>query len=152
MGSSERPSRRFYSRSQVVAVEITGAIFLFIFVSGLLASDTIGIRIFILVVILGMGVVAVRIIRSGVEAFDRSVRVKNVFSTYELSWREIDRFEVGQSGLLPMVCLIHLKDGSKKHAFGIQERTNFPDGSAEAMVDELNAELARRVGIHVDST
>lgn len=49
-------------------------------------------------------------------------------------------------GLLPYVCLIHLRDGSRKQATGIQERTNFPSGSAESLAEELNAELARRTG------
>jgi hypothetical protein len=69
-----------------------------------------------------------------------------VFSTFELPWQKIERFEIGESGLLPKVCVIHLEDGDEKRAMGIQERTNFPNGSAEAMADELNAELAMRIG------
>jgi hypothetical protein len=43
-----------------------------------------------------------------------------------------------------MVCLIRLKGGETRRAVSIQERTNFPNGSAEVIVEELNRELAKR--------
>jgi len=41
-------------------------------------------------------------------------------------------------------CLINLRDGRCAHAFGLQESTNFANGSAQKMVDELMEELARK--------
>lgn len=81
---------------------------------------------------------------------EQGIRVINVFSTTDFSWGEIRGFEIGRSGLFPLVCLIRIDDGSTKHAFGIQERTNFPNGSAERVTEELNAELARRSGKTLD--
>lgn len=68
------------------------------------------------------------------------VRVQNVFSTFEVGWAEVERFEMGRRGILPYVCVVHLRDGGRRSATGIQERTNFPDGSAEEMVAALNTE------------
>lgn len=85
--------------------------------------------------------ICARAARSGITTSEAGVRVMNVFSTIDLSWSEIRRFDVGRSGIFPLVCLIHLNDGGVMRAFGIQERTNFPNGSAEQMADELNQEL-----------
>lgn len=90
--------------------------------------------------------IGLRLVLSELTVSDRGVKVRNVFSTFELPWKEIARFEIGRSGLLPLVCVIQLREDGRKHAVAIQERTNFPDGSAEKMVEALNAELARRVG------
>jgi hypothetical protein len=144
LSEDKKPYRRYYSRHQVLAVEIAGAVFFFILVSGLFASSYLGIKILILVSLLAMLGMGSRIIRSGIETFHWGVRVRNVFSTFALQWEEIALLEIGRAGLFPMVCLINLKSGERKCAFGIQERTNFPDGSAAALVDELNAELAKR--------
>ena len=58
-------------------------------------------------------------------------------------WEEIKGFDIGRSGLLPMVCRIHMRDGMMMHAFGIQE-TNLRTGAAKRLVDALNRELAER--------
>ncbi|HWI94451.1 MAG TPA: hypothetical protein VNS60_00105 [Solirubrobacterales bacterium] len=73
------------------------------------------------------------------------IRVANIFSSFDLSWHDIERFEIGRWKLLPYVCLIHLKDGKTTHAFGIEESTQRPNGSAEQMANELNRELIRRL-------
>jgi hypothetical protein len=72
------------------------------------------------------------------------VFVANVFSNRSLRWDEIERFEIGRWTIFPYVCLIRLRNGRTTHAFGIQERTNFPDGSGESMADEMNTELRER--------
>jgi hypothetical protein len=72
------------------------------------------------------------------------IRVSNTFSSFALQWSDVERFEIGRWKLLPYVCLIRLKDGRTLHATGIQESTRLGDGSAEDMVESLNAELARR--------
>lgn len=68
----------------------------------------------------------------------------NIFSRFKLGWTDIERFEIGRWGVFPYVGLIHLCSGEAKHVIGIQERTNFPDGSGEEMVNELNSEVRKR--------
>lgn len=141
---SEKPEREYYSRHQAIAGVFITAFYCLLFLSGVFAASTLAVRIFAAVNTIAFGAVGVRLIRSRVEVFERGIRVHNVFSTFELPWQDIARFGMGRSGLLPYVCLIHLRDGSRKHAAGIQERTNFPSGSGEEMAEELNAELAKR--------
>jgi hypothetical protein len=80
---------------------------------------------------------------SSLTATEDGVQVSNTFENFTLRWNEIERFEIGRWKFLPSVCLIHLRDGRKMHATGIQE-ARIGDWSAEYMVDDLNAELARR--------
>jgi hypothetical protein len=78
---------------------------------------------------------------SSLRATPEGIRVSNVFESFSLRWSEIERFEIGR-WQLPYVCLIRLKDGRTMHAGGIQE-SRWGHGSAEGMVADLNAELAR---------
>lgn len=80
---------------------------------------------------------------SSLTATEDGVRVSNTFENFTLRWSEIERFEIGRWKFLPSVCLIHLRDGRKMHATGIQE-ARVGNHSAAYMVDDLNAELARR--------
>lgn len=80
---------------------------------------------------------------SSLTATENGVRVKNTIVRDTLRWSEIERFEIGRWKLLPSVCLIHLRDGRKMHATGIQE-ARIGDHSAAYMVDDLNAELTQR--------
>lgn len=80
---------------------------------------------------------------SSLTANEEGVRLSNTFSRFTLKWSEIERFEIGRWKFLPSVCLIHLRDGRKMHATGIQE-ARIGNYSAAYMVDDLNAELARR--------
>ena len=139
----ESPQRRYYSRYQAILVGSIGVGFTIIMAAGLTSEFRVG-RIFGGLSLVVMGGIGFRFIRSGIEVFDSGVRVRNIFSTLELPWQQIDKFEIGDSGFLSMVCLIRLKGGETRRAVGIQERTNFPSGSAEAIVEELNSELARR--------
>jgi hypothetical protein len=75
---------------------------------------------------------------------DAGVRISNIFSSTELRWEEIERFEIGRWQIFPYVCLIRRRTGEVKHAFAIQERTNFPDGSGERMAEQMNGELHQR--------
>jgi hypothetical protein len=72
------------------------------------------------------------------------IHVANFVSSFDLRWEEIEKFDIGRWKLLPYVCLIHTKNGDVKHAFGIEESTQRPNGSAEEMAEELNRELAKR--------
>lgn len=86
----------------------------------------------------------VRAATAAVISSESGVRVRNVFGSFDLKWDEIQRFDIGRWKLLPYVCLIHLRDGGRTHAFGLQESTNFPNESAKRMTDELNEELTSR--------
>ena len=88
--------------------------------------------------------IGVRLALAGILVVDDGVRVRNFFRGFCLSWSEIERFEIGRWKLLPSVCLIYLRDGRRVHAFGLQESTNFANGSAQKMVDQLTEELARK--------
>jgi hypothetical protein len=72
------------------------------------------------------------------------IQVVNIFKSFDLDWPDIESFEMGRWTAFPSVCLIHLSNGGCAHAFGLQESTNFANGSAQKMVDELTEELARK--------
>jgi hypothetical protein len=82
---------------------------------------------------------------AGVFASQSGIHVRNVFSNVDLRWGQIERFDIGQSGLFPKVCRIHMKDGKVLRAFGIQE-SNYASvrklAIAQKIADELNKELA----------
>ncbi|HWI94449.1 MAG TPA: hypothetical protein VNS60_00095 [Solirubrobacterales bacterium] len=84
-----------------------------------------------------------RLAWSGVVTSRDGIHVANFLSSFDLRWGEIETFAIGRWKFLPFVCLIYMKNGDVKHAFGIEESTQRPDGSAEHMADELNKELAR---------
>jgi hypothetical protein len=56
-----------------------------------------------------------------VVASTRGVRVQNVFSSYALTWGEIERFDVGRCGIWPAVLRIHTREGRVLMAWGVQE-------------------------------
>jgi hypothetical protein len=78
---------------------------------------------------------------------DERLQVANIFSSFNLQWDQIERFELGRSGILPSVCRIRLKDGRTRSALGISE-SNYSAmrgrGAAGQMVEELNHELVVR--------
>jgi hypothetical protein len=141
---NEKPVREYYSRHKAIAGVFITIFYCLLFFSGVLEASLLEVRIFAAANTIAFAAVGFRLIRSRVAVFEWGIRVHNVFSTFELPWRDIARFGMGRAGLLPCVCLIHLRDGGRKQATGIQERTNFPGGSAEALAEELNAELAKR--------
>ena len=85
-----------------------------------------------------------RLAWSAVFAAHDSIRVANIFRTFDICWQEIDHFDLGRSGIFPAVCRIHKKDGSVVRAFGIQE-SNYSAmrklSAAKQMVEDLNREL-----------
>jgi hypothetical protein len=86
----------------------------------------------------------IRLALAGVFPDDEKVRVTNLLSTFELKWTEIEKFEIKRWGPFPYVGQISLCSGKQKHALGIQERSNFPDGSGDEMIRDLNRELQER--------
>jgi hypothetical protein len=94
---SESPQGRYYSRYQAILVGCLGVGFFIIMAAGF-ASEFLVVRIFVGLSLVVMGVIGFRFVRSGVEVFDPGIRVRNVFSTVELPWQQIDRCEIGDSG------------------------------------------------------
>ena len=87
---------------------------------------------------LGTALSCVRVLRSG-------IRVVNPASVREIAWEEIASFTLGRWGPFPHVCLIQLRDGSHRAAWGISggdaEEAAVRGGVAHP-VAELNALLA----------
>lgn len=136
----------YQSRTQRIGGAITGVVGALFGVSMLLDSQRTGGRIFAALFLVTYVPICIRFARSRLEAFPDRVFIANVFSNRSLPWSEIERFEMGRWTIFPSVLLIRLRDGGVKHAFGIQERTNYSDESSERMADELNAKLAKRTG------
>lgn len=82
-----------------------------------------------------------RLMWSGVFVMQDRIHVANVLSSYDVPWDEIERVEIGRWKINRQTCLVHARDGRTRPANGLQESTNFPNGSAEKMVEELNREL-----------
>jgi hypothetical protein len=93
-----------------------------------------------------------RAARARIVVSSNGVRVHNVLSSFALSWSEIERFDIGRSGLWPSVCRVHLRDGRILAAWGIQE-TNAAMVREESkrpaarVVKRLNEDLARHSNI-----
>jgi hypothetical protein len=142
-------SRRVYrSRSQLVFGVVIAVIFDALAVGVVLEHPS---RTRTLIVggllVLAITYVSFRVAAAAVIASDSGIRVRNVFSSFDLDWDEIVRFDIGRWKLLPYVCLIHLSDGRLRHAFGIEESTNVPNEAAKRTAGELNQELTdRRLG------
>ncbi len=89
----------------------------------------------------------VRASLSAVVTLQAGIRVVNVFKTSQISWNNIEMFDIGQSGLFPQVCRIHTRDGKMLRAFGIQEANvsllqSQGKRPARKIVAQLNQELA----------
>jgi hypothetical protein len=90
----------------------------------------------------------VRLAFAAIKTTESGVRISNIWRNVDLSWNDIERFDMGPFGIYPSVARVHTLDGRVLKAVGIAERTYFPDGSAERMVEELNQELKRqRTGV-----
>jgi Bacterial PH domain len=98
----------------------------------------------------GLTVVCLRMAWAAVIASQDGIHVRNVFGSLDVKWGEIERFDIGQIGLLPQVCRIHTNEGRVLRAFGIQDRNiavTRPkvERPAQKLVAELNKELAARM-------
>ena len=85
---------------------------------------------------------AYRFARARGVASPEGLHVINLMTVFDLSWDEIDRFEIGRWKILPAVCLIRLQNGETSHIYGIEENYFFPGESGRKLVEELNAELS----------
>jgi hypothetical protein len=87
---------------------------------------------------------------TGIITSPDGIHVRNVLSSVDFKWSEVERFEIDAAkGLFPQICRIYTKDGRVKRAFGIQE-TNvalmrpMEKRPAAKIVQELNGLLASR--------
>lgn len=144
LGRTRSGLRTYRSKSQVM-FGVIGILFFNALIIGMVA-DYHRTRTFIIggLFLFANTYINIRAATAAVISSGSGVRVRNVFGSFDLKWNEIQRFDIGRWKLLPYVCLIHLRDGGVKHAFGIEESTNFPNESAKRMTDELNEELANR--------
>ncbi len=97
--------------------------------------------------------IAIRTAWAGIFASGDKIYVRNVFGSVDLAWEEVDHFDIGQSGMFPEVCRIHVRDGRVLRAFGVQENNISlvrPKAKrpAQRLVSELNEELAKRIAEH----
>lgn len=93
--------------------------------------------------------------RAAIYAEEHAVRVVNPLKTELVSWSEIERFSLGRYGPWPHVGLMELKNGSRRHIFGIQAPnplTRPKNRSAQNLVEQLNQELAARKGKDMSTT
>jgi PH (Pleckstrin Homology) domain-containing protein len=141
-----KSQRTYRSRGQAVTIAVIAVITAGVLIGMMLGARHRDVLVFEAVFLVAFLLICARAATAGVAVSERGIRVANVFSTTSLPWGTITRFEIGRSGLFPLVCIVRLSDGGTRRAFGIQERTNSPNGSAAAIVDELNAELSRRTG------
>ncbi len=140
---SQNTGKTFRSRSQLIggiAVAVVGG---GIGAGAIFSARTAGFSIAWGLMGLLCVAMGARLASSRIQVDRGGIRVVNFFKSFHLDWDGIRSFEMGRWAAFPSVCLIHLSDGRSTHAFGLQESTNFPNGSAQAMVDALNAELER---------
>ena len=99
-------------------------------------------------------VVAGRAASTGIFTSPIGIHVRNVFSSSDFRWDEIDRFEIDTSdgSLFPQICRIYTKDGQMKRAIGITETNAALTRPIEKrpgakMVAELNQTLANSASV-----
>jgi hypothetical protein len=95
-----------------------------------------------------------RMAMQSVKATSNGIFVRNVFASRFISWREIERFELGRVRMLQAVCIIVLRDGSSYHASAIQASNlarNRSMNEATKLVDALNARLAECTTVAVNA-
>jgi hypothetical protein len=131
----------YRSSEQAIVAGIIGVIGCGVAVGMLLEAKKMAGFVFVVVYFAVLLPIIVRLALARVTASEGGVYVANVFSSRKLPWTDIEKFEIGRWKIFPYVCLIRLRDGRIEHAFGIQERTNFSDGSGKKLAGELNAEL-----------
>jgi hypothetical protein len=137
--------RTYRTRSQSVAASVTGLIGVAIGIGMILEARYAEVWITGMVIVVLIAAYSARVASARISTSSNGIHVVNVFSSSRLAWDQIDKFDIGRSGIIPLVCRIHLRDGTTIHAFGIQERTNFPNGSAQGMANALNQELHARL-------
>lgn len=142
---NQSPTHVYRSRHQVAIFSVIGIVGVGIAVGMLFEVKKASVLLLLVAFLVLWIPCNIRLALSGVFTGEKGVRVANLLSSFELEWAEIEEFEIGRWAIFPYVGLIRLRSGEQKHALGIQERTNFPDGSGEEMVNELNGEVRERL-------
>jgi hypothetical protein len=137
-------TKTFRSRSQLVGGVGTAVVGLGLGVGSAISARGPGFAVAWVLTGVLCAVMGLRLASARVCIDEAAVHVHNFFSSFDLKWDDVQKFEMGRWGAFPSVCLIRLRAGRSEHAFGLQESTNFPNGSAQSMVDQLNDELAGR--------
>lgn len=145
MLTNVNPKHVYRSRHQVALFSVIGIVGVGVAVGMLFEVDKTSVFLLLIGFLVLWIPCNVRLALSGVFTSENGVRVANLLSSFELEWDDIDQFKIGRWGIFPYVGLIRLRNGEQKHALGIQERTNFPDGSGEEMVSKLNSEVRERL-------
>lgn len=136
--------RTYRSTNKTVAALIALIIFDLIALSAITADSagTVLVSLGVLYIAIATPVFG-RLAWAGISTGDSGVRVANILSSTSFRWEDIERFAIERWKLLPGTCVLHLCDGRRKPAFGVQESANVPNGAAGKMVNELNRELAK---------
>ncbi|MGC1164489.1 MAG: hypothetical protein WA862_00120 [Solirubrobacterales bacterium] len=142
--------RTYQSKVPMVGAAIGTIIFFFIGASCIIAAPSLGQKLGYGSICLLTSAALYRYGQSSLVAMEEGVRVGNPWSHYELRWEQIDRFELGRWRINSAVCLIRQVDDGIKPAVGIAEG-NLANGSAQKLIDELNAELAKRTARPISS-
>lgn len=134
----------YRSSGQVWAGAVMTVLFGFIALASAIYAPSAGGKVVWVVFGLCICAVSVRVALAGVSVDATGVRVRNLFNDFALRWEEIEKFDIGRSGVLGAVCRIHTSDGQTLRAFGIQESHVAAVGSrhpASELAEALNEEL-----------
>jgi hypothetical protein len=137
----------YRSRGQAWAGAALAILFGFIAVASAIYSPSAGGEVVWAVFGLCICAISIRLALAGVMVETAGIKVRNLFSQFSLRWEEIEKFDIGRSGVLGAVCRIHTSEGRTLRAFGIQESHVAAVGAkhpASELADALNEELAAR--------
>jgi hypothetical protein len=145
--------RRVYrSQTQSFGMVMCAFVLVVLIGSGVARNiDRVGLAVFGIILIVLGATICLRGALAGIIVSESGIRVRNIFSSAEFSWKDIDRFEIDKpgTGMFPQICRVCMTNGKVKRAVGICE-TNYalarsPSGRpGEKIVAELNDELSRR--------
>jgi hypothetical protein len=142
-----RHSKRVYRSNSNIAAGIVTLVVAGAFIVSAIAQEPGNLSLVAVAITIGLigAVVCARLIWAGIFVLEDRVHVANIFSSFDIDPSEIDGIEIARWKLIPRTCVIRTHDGQVRPAFGLQESTNFPNGSAERLIDELRQELGGRV-------
>jgi Bacterial PH domain len=148
--------RRYRSSEQVVGIAIIGSVVTIIMLVQAIVAFNQGAPWWLISAIAFLfAILSWRGANAAVYAEQHGVRVVNPLRTELVNWSEIERFTLGRYGPWPHVGLIELRNGSRRHIFGIQAPnplTRPKNRGAQILVEQLNQELAAKRGPRLPTT
>ena len=132
------------SQSQAASMMFLTVFFGFIAMSGVIYAPPLGGKITWAVFGLAICTISLRGAATSIVTYANGIRIRNLFGSHKLAWSEIEHFDIGRSGFLGAVCLIHTQNGRVLRAFGIQESHVAAVGRkhpAAEIASSLNEEL-----------